>query len=290
VGGAQGMGRAIAESLARAGASLVLGDRDADRLRQTVDELRALGPVAEGPVADGPVVEGQVVDVRDDGALSGWFSFVDGVTDRIDVLVNVAGGGQYRPFLETDPDDWTRDIDWNYRYLLRSIQEGARRMVATGGGSVVNLTTIEAHRAAPGFAVYGGAKAAAASLTRSLAVELAPWHIRVNAVAPDETPTPGAMAGVPPSYFPRPERRSMAEVQPLMTSTAIPLGRPGTVQDIADAVLYLASDLSAYLTGQTLHVDGGAFASSGWFNLPALGFRNRFTPGMVEHLLDDAHP
>jgi len=134
-----------------------------------------------------------------------------------------------------------------------------------GGGtaSIINLTSIEAHRAAPGFTVYSAAKAGVEQFARSLAVELGPDGIRVNNVAPDFTPTPN-MLGI---GGPEP-----ASATPLGARMRFPLARPGTPADVSSCVVFLASNLSAYVTGTTLHPDGGTLASSGWFNWPGSGW------------------
>jgi 3-oxoacyl-[acyl-carrier protein] reductase len=147
------------------------------------------------------------------------------------------------------------------------IQAGRR------GGSIVNLTTIEAHRAAPGFAVYSAAKAAVEQFVRTLAVELAPDGIRVNNVAPDYTPTAnmtkiGAHGGGMSS--------------PAGVRVAIPMGRAGLVSDVSNCVVFLASGLSSFVTGTTLHPDGGTFASSGWFNWPDSGWANHVPVRLLE--------
>jgi NAD(P)-dependent dehydrogenase (short-subunit alcohol dehydrogenase family) len=143
------------------------------------------------------------------------------------------------------------------------------------GGSIVNLTTIEAHRAAPGYAVYAAAKAGVEQLARSLAVELAPDGIRVNNVAPDITPTPNLLASSPAS--------------PTLTDETgirmtIPMGRVGRPTDVSSCVVFLASALSSYVTGTTLHPDGGTFASSGWINWPDVGWANLPPPSVLEAL------
>jgi 3-oxoacyl-[acyl-carrier protein] reductase len=117
----------------------------------------------------------------------------------------------------------------------------------TNGGSIINLTSIEAHRAGPGFAVYSAMKAAVASLTKSLALELGARGIRVNCVAPDVIPTPGIGGELP-------------------VKTPLPVA--GHVDDVAGAVIYLASDLSRFVTGSTVHVDGGNWAAGGWGRAP----------------------
>ena len=132
-------------------------------------------------------------------------------------------------------------------------------MVAAGlGGSIVNVTSIEAHRAAPQFAAYAAAKAGVANFTKTAALELAEHNIRVNAVAPDLTRTEGLEALAGPGGPSRWDR-------------IVPLGRAGTPEEVGGAVVFLASDLSSYVTGETIHVDGGTFASSGWFHRPEGG-------------------
>jgi 3-oxoacyl-[acyl-carrier protein] reductase len=131
------------------------------------------------------------------------------------------------------------------------------------GGSIINVTSIEAHQAAPGFAVYGAMKSALASLTRTLALELAPRRIRVNAIAPDAIPTGGD----------RDARGEMlaagAEYEPAVVP---PLGYMGTPDDAAAVAVFLASDLSRFVTGTTIHVDGGNWAAGGWRRLEAGGY------------------
>ncbi len=116
-------------------------------------------------------------------------------------------------------------------------------MSADGHASIVNITSIEAHRAGPGFAIYSAMKAAQVSLTKSLALELGDRHIRVNCVAPDVIPTPGIGGDLP---------------------VKTPLPFAGHVDDVAGAVIFLASDLGRFVTGTTIHVDGGNLAAGGW--------------------------
>jgi NAD(P)-dependent dehydrogenase (short-subunit alcohol dehydrogenase family) len=197
--------------------------------------------------------------VRDADAFSQ--AFQDGL-DRfgaLDVLVNVAGGTFKADFLDTNVRGWDAVIRANFGWLLLSTQLAAKQMVEQGrGGSVINVTSIEGHRAAPGYAVYAGMKSAVGNFARTLALELAPQRIRVNNIAPDQTPT----EGMPMSYDPR------------VIQAGIPMGRQGNYEDIGSCALFLASDLSTYITGTTLHPDGGAFASAGWYNWPGEGWVN----------------
>jgi 3-oxoacyl-[acyl-carrier protein] reductase len=276
MGGAEGIGRGIALALARCRVDLALADRKAEPLEATAADARELGAT----------VHTDVFDVRDEEAQVRFFADIDDAFDRLDILVNVAGGVIEGDFLDSDPETWERDYAWNFRYVLRSTQEAARRMRDHGGGNIVNLTTVEAHRAAPGFSVYSGLKGALTQFTRTIAVELAPLGIRANAIAPDQTPTPNLGISIQPDYFPPIVDHEPKEVFDLMLENAIPLGRAGAIDEVADAAVFLASDLSSYITGQTLHVDGGAFASSGWFNWPGLGFRCRVPTDVAEAMLD----
>jgi NAD(P)-dependent dehydrogenase (short-subunit alcohol dehydrogenase family) len=145
------------------------------------------------------------------------------------------------------------------------------------GGSIINITSIEAHRAAPGFAVYAAMKAAVTSLTRTLAVELAPENIRVNTIAPDYIATP-ALAALAEGVN--------DELIALQHRIATPMGRVGNFADAGGCALFLASNLSSFVTGSTLHPDGGAIASAGWFNWPDEGYLNHPPHKILERLLD----
>jgi 3-oxoacyl-[acyl-carrier protein] reductase len=248
-GGGGGLGRAIAIDYARAGMKLVLCDKNQELLDATVAEVTAAG---EAPLAP-------LIDVRDAEAMSQ--AFADGVDHfgRLDVLVNVAGGTFKADFVDTNSRGWDAIIRANFGWLLLSTQLAAQQMQKQGdGGSIINLTSIEAHRAAPGYAVYSAMKGAIVQLSRTLALEFAPHRIRVNNIAPDMTPT----EGVPLDH------------SPAVTQAAIPMGRLGRHEDIGGCALFLASDLSEYITGSTLHPDGGVHASAGWFNWPGVGYVN----------------
>jgi NAD(P)-dependent dehydrogenase (short-subunit alcohol dehydrogenase family) len=226
-GAAQGIGAAIATTFARFGADLAICDRDADGLARTAEEI----------VANGRHADTELLDVRDGDAVREWI----GALDTVDVLVNNAGGGFHAEF--TDVNDKGQDalIRENFTSVTHCIRAAAAKMPERGG-SIVNITSIEAHRAAPGFAVYSAMKAAVANLTKTLALELGARHIRVNCIAPDVIPTPGIGA------------------VPVKT----PLPFAGHVDDVAAAALYLASDWARFVTGTTIHVDGGNDAAGGW--------------------------
>jgi 3-oxoacyl-[acyl-carrier protein] reductase len=264
-GGAGGLGKAIATDLAANGVRLAVLDIDAEAADALRGELASRGAAA--------IVH--IGDARDPDALTGLFEAVDERWDRVDTLVNVVGGTYRAPFLDTTPKGWDALLTTNLRHVLHACSLAARRMRDGGrGGAIINITTIEAHRAAPGFAVYAAAKAAVEQFGRTLAVELAPYGIRVNNVAPDYVPTPNlarlAAAGAGGLSTPAGQR------------VAIPMGRAGLPADISGCVVFLASRLSEFVTGTTLHPDGGTFASAGWFNWPGSGWANHVPDSVLE--------
>ena len=261
-GGAGGLGGAISRDLAANGVHLAVLDIDAT----VVDELR--GDLDDEHV----VVHG---DARDPEQLEALFRSVDERWDRLDTLVNVPGGTFHSPFTATKPKGWDALLRTNFLHVLHACSLAIPRMQAGGrGGSIVNLTTVECHRAAPNYAVYSAAKAAVEQFGRSLAVEVGPDNIRVNNVAPDSTPTPNMLA------YATGEDSAAADKR-----ISIPMGRQGLVTDVSGCVVFLASALSSYVTGTTLHPDGGTFASSGWFNWPQEGWRNSVPPS-VDRLIE----
>jgi 3-oxoacyl-[acyl-carrier protein] reductase len=242
-GAGQGVGRATALLFARFGARLVLCDRVADTLAATVEDVRALGR----PVLD------EHLDVRDFDAVDELVSAIKREFGRVDVLVNNAGGTFFARVLELSPKGDQTLVDENFLQVTNLVRRTVDLMPP--GTAIVNLTSIEAHQAAPGFGVYAAMKAAVASLTRTLALELGSRGIRVNAVAPDAVPTEGD-AGLAQVATDRSNE--------YLPSVTPPLGHLGTPEDVAAAVLFLASDLSRFVTGTTIHVDGGNWAAGGW--------------------------
>jgi NAD(P)-dependent dehydrogenase (short-subunit alcohol dehydrogenase family) len=226
-------------------------------------------------------------DVRDAAALEALFTAADERWGRVDTLVNVAGGTFRAPFLDTTPKGWNALWRMNVEHVLHACSLAAPRMRAGGrGGSIISVTTIEAHRAAPGFAVYAAAKAAVEQFGRTLAVELAPDGIRVNTIAPDYVPTPnlatiGGGASGDGSGGDGSGDGGMSTPEGLRT--AVPMGRAGLVTDVSGCAVFLASGLSRFVTGTTLHPDGGTFASSGWFNWPGTGWANHVPGRYLRH-------
>lgn len=256
-GGAGGLGGASTLDLAANGVRVAVVDSDPEAVADITSQLDASG-------ADHLV---QVGDARDPEVLAALFAAVDERWGRVDTLVNVVGGTFRSDFASTSPRGWDALLRTNLLHVLHACSLAIPRIRAGGrGGSIINLTTIEAHRAAPGFAVYSAAKAGVTQFARTLAVELAPDGIRVNCVAPDYTPTPNMsrIGGGEPSPM-----GSLPGV-----AISIPMGRAGVPTDVSGCVVFLASGLASYITGTTLHPDGGTYASSGWFNWPGDGWLN----------------
>lgn len=264
-GGAGGLGEAISLDLAANGVRVGLVDRDGEAVEAIAATLSSAGADAITHVGD----------AREPAVLDELFAAVAQRWGRLDTLVNVVGGTFRQAFEEQAPKAWDVLLRTNLLHVLHATSRAIPAMKAGGrGGSIVNLTTIEAHRAAPGYAVYSAAKAAVTHFARTLAVELAADGIRVNNVAPDITPTPNMMkiSGASGGSPWRDDRG---------TKIAVPMGRVGDPTDIANAVVFLASGLSSYITGTTLHPDGGTYASSGWLNYPEHGYLNSLPPSLV---------
>ncbi len=256
-GGAGGLGSSIAVDLAANGVRVAVVDFDGKALGRLTSQLDEAGH-------EHLAIAG---DVRVPDTLESVFATVAETWGRCDTLVNVVGGTFRAPFVETSPRGWDALLRTNLHHVLQACSLAVPRMRAAGrGGSIINITTIEAHRAAPGFAVYSAAKSAVEQFARSLAVEVAPDGIRVNNVAPDLVPTPNLakLAG----------GSGNAMNNPTTLRVGIPMGRAGAVADVSNCVVFLASGLSSYVTGTTLHPDGGTYASSGWFNWPGHGWGN----------------
>jgi 3-oxoacyl-[acyl-carrier protein] reductase len=243
-GGGEGIGRGIAEGLAAFGASVAIWERNEQTCTSAAEAIGALGIVTD--VRDGEQV---------DAALQRTTSEI-GIPS---ILVNNAGGVFNSPLLDTTENGWDALYKSNLRHVLLCTQRVARVLVDAGQpGSVINLTSIEGVRAAPGYAAYAAAKAGVISYTKTAALELATHRIRVNALAPDLTMTEGITRVSPNGLSPG-------------IGHMIPMGRPGHVDEMAAAAVFLASDMSSYITGQTIHVDGGTQAAAGWYHHPETG-------------------
>jgi NAD(P)-dependent dehydrogenase (short-subunit alcohol dehydrogenase family) len=233
-GATRGIGRAIALACAREGAAVIVNGRDAAAGRGVVAEIGALGGKASWHAAD----LGRVSEARGlvDAAVRAF--------GRIDVLVNNAGLFERRPALEMQEGDWDRLLDVNLKGAFFCAQAAARAMRESGrGGAIVNVASDAAWSGGINpCAHYAASKAGMVSITRSMAKELAPLGIRVNAVAPGLITT--EMGGTAGSTLP---------------DLRIPIGREGTPEEVAACVVFLASDEASYVTGANLNLSGGLF-------------------------------
>lgn len=239
-GGARGIGAATAVALARFGADLAICDREADDMAHTAAAVEALGRRC---------LTG-LFDVRHPEPRDAWLAEVAETYGRVDVLVNNAGGTFNSPFADISLKGEAALIAENFTQVTGFIRGCIPLM--SDGGSIINVTSIEAHRAGPGFSIYSAMKAGQANLTMSLSLELAPAGIRVNCIAPDVIPTEGErMLGDEST-----DERSQLAPQPWLEG--------GSVHDCAAAIVYLAGDMSRFVTGSTIHVDGGNIGAAGW--------------------------
>ena len=249
-GGGVGIGRAIVEAFARAGARLAVVEADAERAAGVRDWLATCG-------GDALVVD---LDVTRKDQVDALAEQVEARFGGLDVLVNNVGDSLMiaKPFDAYSDDDIDRLYAVNLQHIFRVTRAMLPLLRRRGaGGSIISLSSIEAFRGIPNCSVYAAFKAAIGGFTRSLALELGPVGIRVNQIAPESTETPQ----LPMSLMIAPEHRAQMP-------NWIPLGRFGQPEDMAGAALFLASPLSGWVTGTTLHVDGGALAAAGWYRDP----------------------
>jgi NAD(P)-dependent dehydrogenase (short-subunit alcohol dehydrogenase family) len=208
------------------------------------------------------------LDIMDGEATRAMIAGADAEFGRVDILVNNAGGVAARPFLEQSERSWQRHIDINLMSMLRCTHAAVPLMIrGNEGGNIINVASIEATRAAPTFAVYAACKAGMVSFTKTMALELSQHGIRVNALAPDHTTTPGNM-GNRTGPVDKSTWTVRTEEQEAAWRQLIPLQREGIDTECGDAAVFLASAMSSYITGITLHIDGGTYASYGWVRDP----------------------
>ena len=239
----RGVGQATALMFARFGAKLAVCERVPETLAATEKQLAEIG---------GPVLSRQL-DVRNREAVEEFLAAVKDEYGRVDILVNNAGGTFFAHFMDVSVKGELTMIDENFTQVTAFIRGCVPMM--PDGSTIVNLTSIEAHQGAPGFGIYSAMKAALASLTRTLALELGPRRIRVNAVAPDAVTT-GGEGNVREEML-----AAGAMYEPIYVP---PLGYFAAPEECASVVLFLAGDLSRFVTGVTINVDGGNWAAGGW--------------------------
>ena len=232
-GAAQGLGRVIAQSLAAAGAKVACIDINADSLAETVASIRSAGGTAE-PIACDVTNSSRVNEVVDE---------VTGKWGALNILVNNAGITRDNVIVRMKDEQWDAVININLRGTFLFTRAAARPMMKNRQGRIINIASVSGLMGNPGQANYSASKAGVIGLTRTIACELASRNITVNAVAPGFIATDMTAA--------------LGEEILLEVRKRIPLGRLGEPQDVADAVLFLASDAASFITGHVLTVDGG---------------------------------
>lgn len=234
-GAAQGIGRATALELARQGARILVADVQAEAAGAVAASIRAEGGEATGIEAD--VSQRPAAERMLNAALTAW--------SRVDILINNAGVFPRASFLEMDDATWGRVIQTNLYGTFVCSQVVARQMVSSStAGKIINLGSTRSVLPSERGAHYASTKAGILGLTRTMALELAPYGIRVNAVAP----------GISDTAQPR---QGMTEHELYASAASIPLGRIGQPEDSARVIAFLVSDAASYVTGQTIFVNGG---------------------------------
>ncbi|MFL5155759.1 MAG: SDR family NAD(P)-dependent oxidoreductase [Microvirga sp.] len=236
-GAAQGIGLAIAERFAREGAKVAIGDINVEK-----------GEAAAAKLGAGALFHQADVGYRDQA--EGLIARAVAAFGRLDILVNNAGITHNADFLDLAEEDYDRVLRTNLKSVFLCGQAAARRMVAQGGGgTIINMASVNARLAIPNQVPYGASKGAINQLTRVMAVGLAPHRIRVNAIGPGTIMTDLARDSV---------LRNETATRMVMSRT--PIGRFGEPDEVASVALFLASDDASYITGQTIYPDGGRLA------------------------------
>jgi 2-deoxy-D-gluconate 3-dehydrogenase len=239
-GAAVGIGQGIAYRLAEAGATVVVADIDYCAAQSTARELASHGWATRAAKAD----------VASETEMAALFNDVDARYGRLDILVNNAGIYPAAPITEMAPEDFDRVLQVNLRGVFLGTKYAAQLMRRTGGGRIINVTSIDAvHPGIVGLAHYDASKHAAWGFTKSSALELAQYNIRVNAIAPGPVATPGLSSGNLPA----------ARIAEFVSK--IPLQRMGEPDEIGTVALFLASEMASYLTGCQIVADGGRLLS-----------------------------
>jgi len=234
-GAGKGIGRGLAIAAAQQGAQVILNSRTRSDLEEVADEIRAAGGKAEPVVFDVSKMD----EIR-----RGAQEAID-VWGRVDILVNNAGTNRPKPALEVTEEDWDAIYDLNLKGLFFLTQTLVKPMIERKYGRIISIASTMGLVGGPLRTAYSGSKGGVVMLTKGLAVEWAPHNVTVNAVAPAFTRTPLANVLLQRKEF----------YQDVVSR--IPMGRVGEVDDVVGAILFLASDAAAWLTGQTIAVDGG---------------------------------
>jgi 2-hydroxycyclohexanecarboxyl-CoA dehydrogenase len=238
-GGARGIGKGISMTMAKQGANVVIADLLLDAAQETAAEIRQTGAKAlamQTDIANLESVKSMVENVKSEFG-------------QIDILVNNAGWDRMKPFMKTTPDFWDKVININFKGVLNTVYAVAEGMIAQNSGRIINIASDAARVGSMGESVYSGAKGAVLSFSKTLARELARNSVTVNVLCPGPTPTPLLDDMKAEDSFADKVLSSMDKI--------IPLKRMGKPEDIAAAVVFLASDEAGFITGQVLSVSGG---------------------------------
>jgi len=240
-GARRGMGKTHALILAKAGARVVVSDISLENCQKVVKEIKKEGGEALAIKCD--VIKKAEIDVMVKKTIKKW--------GRIDILVNNAGIAQFASFLEMTEQDWDRTLDINLKGCFLCTQAVAREMAKRKSGIIINIASVAMGQIGVGFpniAHYCASKGGIVAMTEALAVELAPYNIRVNAVAPGIIETPMI----------DPVKKDPKMLEAMLAR--VPMHRVGTPEEVSNLVLFLASDASSYITGSTVVIDGGWLA------------------------------
>jgi NAD(P)-dependent dehydrogenase (short-subunit alcohol dehydrogenase family) len=239
-GALTGIGRATAVAFAKKGAKVVVAGRRDEPGRVLADELRSLGSEADFIHAD----------VRNEDEVRALVDETLARFGRLDVAVNNAGTeGQVGPITDQTAETYAATFDTNVLGVILSMKHEVRVMQGQGSGSIINISSTYGHEGAAGASVYVGSKHAVEGITKSVALEIAESGIRVNGVAPGPTDT-----GMLTRFTGTPENKAALV-------TGVPMGRLGLTEELADGVVFIASDEASYITGHILNIDGGHSAN-----------------------------
>lgn len=231
-GAGRGIGRAVALAFAAEGATVTAASRSADKMRDLPGLQAAITPIGLD-VTDGPAVARAIE-----------------AAGPLDVLANCAGWVHDGTLLDCDEDDWARSLDQNVTSIYRTLRAALPQMLARGSGSIINVASVASSiTGVPRRAAYGASKAAVIGLTKAVARDCIKAGVRCNALCPGTTQSPSLEARMQATADPEATRREFVARQPM--------GRLGTVEEMASAAVFLASDESAFMTGNLLVIDGG---------------------------------
>lgn len=248
LGAGQGIGRQTAHALRQLGADVACVDRDAVLAEEIASEVEGVPIVAD-------------VTSRDD--VNRCFDLTEQAYGRVAGVIDIVGVSHFSELTETDDPTWDGTLDIVLRHVFLTMQIGGSRMRTTGGGVMTFVASVSGLTSAPQHGVYGAAKAALMSLVRTAAVELGPHQIRVNAVAPGGVLTPRMIP-------------KLGDEGRRLTESIVPLGRMAVPSDIANALVFMSSDMASFINGQVLTVDGGGHIT--------------FPYGTQKRLIEQSHP